>query len=100
MTKVGNGPPAFYKHLHPKSASLGLLIRLLHLQTDQLDNCSKEKISRSADPCNKNQLQLTIEEYSTTQQPSKRQRNFQKTILQSPPLDSLLAVHPAHLSGE
>ncbi len=50
----------FCKQPSSKRASSGLLIRLLHLQTDQLGNCSREKISRSADSCNKKQLQISL----------------------------------------
>jgi hypothetical protein len=46
----------FRKQPHPKGASSGLLIWLLHLQTDQLGNCNKAKISRSADSHKENWL--------------------------------------------
>jgi len=55
----------FRKQPHPKRVSSGLSIQLLHLQTDQLSNCSEEKISRSADSSNKNRLQISLPSLNT-----------------------------------
>ncbi len=55
----------FCKQPRSKRASWGLLIQLLHPQTDQLGNCREEKISRLADSCNGNWLQISLPSRNT-----------------------------------
>ncbi len=86
-----------FQQLHQKRATSGMSIWLLHPQANKLGNRGEEKISRSADSCIENWLQVGLLLRNTPL--CNGAPNSNTTPWGWPSNHHPLAQHPAHLSG-